>query len=68
MTEEIYYVFKAFKNDKWHNYSEKYSTKRKANKWLEEYRSIVGYTLQKELKLTKIERTYEPKGVRKRIN
>lgn len=67
MTEETYYVFKAFKNNRWYNYSEKYTTSEKAFKWLRRYRLKVGYTLQKELKLIEITRQNESLGIRKRI-
>lgn len=48
---KTYYIYKAFKNNKWYRYSEKYETKDQAYKWLTHYRKIVGFTLQKELTL-----------------
>lgn len=54
MTLKKYYIYKAFKNGRWHYYSEKYKTPLEALKWKINYRKKVGYTLQKELKLFKI--------------
>jgi len=60
MTKQYYYVFKAFKNNKWHEYSQKYYTLKESLDWLNKYRRIVGYTLQTELRISKIKINENP--------
>jgi len=51
MTNTYNYTLKAFKKNKWYNYSEPYNSLKEALQWLTNYRLKVGYTLQSDNEL-----------------
>jgi hypothetical protein len=51
MTNANKYTLKAFKNNKWYNYSEPYNSLKEALQWLTDYRLKVGYSLQTDKQL-----------------